>query len=284
MALDTIAVFRKKTTPRAEQVAGDVRSWAEARGVRAVDEREMARRAGAGEPLDLVVVLGGDGTLLAAVRALGGREVPILGVNLGTMGFLTEITPSELGPTLDRLARDGPVVEARTALDAVLERAGRTVRRYRVLNDVVFNKGALARICDLEVRVGGAYLTTYKGDGLVVSTPTGSTAYSLSAGGPIVTVDLPATVLTPICPHTLTQRPILVADAARIEVRLVSKNGAVYLTLDGQEGAELEEGDVVTIEKAPTRVLLVRSIGRTHYEVLRTKLMWGGGYPGNGTP
>jgi NAD+ kinase len=201
--------------------------------------------------VDLLVVLGGDGTLLSAVRALDGCLVPVLGVNLGYLGFLTEIS---------------------------LERGGRPLGQYRVFNDVVLSKGALARISDLEVRVGGRYLTNYKADGLIVATPTGSTAYSLSAGGPIVSPGLPAIVLTPISPHTLTHRPILLEDSVEVEVRLVSKNGDVYLTLDGQEGFELQADDVVRVRKADPSVLLVRSTSRDYYEVLRTKLMWGGRY------
>jgi NAD+ kinase len=147
-----------------------------------------------------------------------------------------------------------------------------------VLNDVVLSKGVLARISDLEVRVNGRYLTNYRADGLIVATPTGSTAYSLSAGGPIVSPRLPAVVLTPISPHTLTHRPILLEDSVEVEVRLVSKNGDVYLTLDGQEGFELQAEDVVRVQKSDQRVLLVRSTSRDYFEVLRTKLMWGGRY------
>ncbi len=283
MAVRTLAVFRKQTSPRADAVVRDLGAWARARGIRVVDEAELASRVvrgGAG--VDLVVVLGGDGTLLAAVRALEGCEIPVLGVNLGYLGFLTELTLDDLYPALERIAQHGPDLDPRVTLEGEVVRAGRVLRRFRVLNDAVVNRGALARICSLEVRVDGAYLTHYRGDGLIVSTPTGSTAYNLAAGGPIVTPDVPAIVLAPICPHTLTHRPILLADRRQVEIRLVAKNGEVYLTLDGQEGMELEEDDRIRVAKGSTRVLLVRSPRRDHYEVVRTKLMWGDCRAGEG--
>ncbi len=273
MPLRVLSVFRKRSSPEADRAAEDLRRWARARGVRVLEDGRFGR---APEPADLVVVLGGDGTLLAAVRALGGREIPILGVNVGFLGFLTEIPVAELFSTLERIREEGWTVDPRTTLEGEVVRQGRVVQRFRVLNDVVFNKGALARISDLEVRVDGAYLTNYRGDGLIVATPTGSTAYSLSAGGPIVQPQVPALVLSPICPHTLTQRPILLPDTCRVEVRLASKNGEVFLTLDGQEGMELDEGDRVTVVRGESRVLLVRSAERDYYRVVRTKLMWGG--------
>jgi NAD+ kinase len=282
MRLKTLAVFRKRTTPQADEVATELTRWAAQRGIAVLNEAGMEQRFVDGrlQELDLLVVLGGDGTLLSAVRALRGAELPVLGVNLGRLGFLTEITQQELYPTLERLLEDKTTVEPRISLRGVVERGGQKIREYLVLNDVVLNKGALARISDFEVRVDGRYLTNYQADGLIIATPTGSTAYSLSAGGPIVSPDLPAILLTPICPHTLTHRPIIVMDSSRIEVRLVSKNGDVFLTLDGQEGFELTEQDVVRVEKSDRRVLLVRSFSRDHFQVIRSKLMWGGRYGG----
>jgi NAD+ kinase len=276
----TIALFRKRSMPEADELARDVIRWAETHGIDVLGEEGLVcrLREGGCSAVDLLVVLGGDGTLLAAVRALNGCEVPVLGVNLGRLGFLTEISPDQLWATLGRFVERSTVVEPRTMLECVVERPGAVARSFRVLNDVVLNKGAVARISDLDVRVDGCYLTNYKGDGLIVATPTGSTAYSLSAGGPIVSPDLPAFVLTPICPHTLTHRPILVGDSVEIEVRLVSKNGEIFLTLDGQEGFELEKGDVIRVRKAACRTLLVRSGSCDHFHVLRTKLMWGGRY------
>lgn len=280
MLLGTVAVFRKKTTPLAQDVFRGLRAWAEERSTVLVDEDGLARRVKENRcrGVDLLIVLGGDGTLLSGVRALDGCEVPVLGVNLGFLGFLTEITLDELYPTLDGVLQGRTAIEARTALTATVERRGKVVGSYQVLNDVVLNKGAVARISDLEVRVNGRYLTNYKADGLIVATPTGSTAYSLSAGGPILEPHLPAILLTPICPHTLTHRPFLVEDSAVVEVRLVSKNGEVFLTLDGQEGFELQEEDVVRVGKSDRRVLLVQSPSRDYFQVLRRKLMWGGRY------
>jgi NAD+ kinase len=278
--LRTIALFRKRTTVQAQEVSDELTAWAAGHGIDVLDEEELARRvhSGRAQGVDLLVVLGGDGTLLSAVRAVDGCPVPILGVNLGYLGFLTEISLDELYPTLEAVAAGTTPVEARMTLFASVERAGVTLGRYRVLNDAVLSKGALARISDLEVRVDGRYLTNYRADGLILGTPTGSTAYSLSAGGPIVSPHLPAIVLTPISPHTLTHRPLLLEDSAEVEVRLVSKNGDVFLTLDGQEGCELQAEDVVRVRKSDQPVLLVRSTSRDYFEVLRTKLMWGGRY------
>jgi NAD+ kinase len=280
LQLKTIAIFEKKTIPLAQEIARGLRAWAGQRDVDTLDEVGLAERVrdARGEGVDLLVVLGGDGTLLSGVRALDGCEIPVLGVNLGFLGFLTEITLDELYPTLDRVLEGKTTLESRTALEGTVMRAGNVIGRHRVLNDVVLNKGALARISNLEVRVDGRYLTNYQSDGLILATPTGSTAYSLSAGGPIVAPHLPAIVLTPICPHTLTHRPILLEDTATVEVRLMSKNGEVYLTLDGQEGFELREDDVVRVRKSDQRVLLVQSPTRDYFKVLRRKLMWGGRY------
>jgi len=282
--LQTIALYRKKTTPTAERVALEVRTWAEGRGLRVLDETNVAAhlRAGDCEGLDLLVVLGGDGTLLSAVRALDGCEVPVLGVNLGRLGFLTEVALAELHPVLERALAGELQVSPRTMLACSVERSGHTVGTYYVLNDVVLNKGALARISDFSVRVDGRRVSTYRSDGFIVATPTGSTAYSLSAGGPIVSPDLAAFVLTPICPHTLTHRPILVPDSAVVDLCLEFKNGEVYLTLDGQQGLELAEGDVVRVARAERRVLLVRPPERDFFHVLRTKLHWGGRCGGEG--
>ena len=280
MPLATLSVFCKKTTPRAREAAESIRAWALGRGVRVLDEAGLQERVAADRAVgvDLLVVLGGDGTLLSAVRALEGCEVPILGVNLGFLGFLTEVSLDELFPTLERVAEGSYSLDTRTTLEGTVTRAGSEPRCFRVFNDVVLSKGALARISELEVRVDGRYLTKYKADGLIVATPTGSTAYSLSAGGPIVSPHLPAIVLAPICPHTLTHRPILLEDSAQVEVRLVSKNGEVFLTLDGQEGFELRDDDVVRVAKSEGRVVLVRSPWRDYFQVLRSKLMWGGRY------
>lgn len=284
MNLKTIALFRKKTSSLADEVAADLRKWSETRGISVLNEGELRsfvespEAADKDSGIDLIAVLGGDGTLLAAARALQGKEIPILGVNLGQLGFLTEVALQELYPALELIQRGETSIETRSTLGVEVSREGKTVGEYQVLNDVVFNKGALARISDLNVRVDGLDLGEYKGDGLIIATPTGSTAYSLSAGGPIVCPEIPSFVISPICPHTLNHRPIIIPDSSTVEVRLVFKNGEVFLTLDGQEGMELDERDLVTVRKSPHKILLVRSSERNFFQVLRAKLMWGDRY------
>lgn len=234
-------------------------------------------RADFGETADLVVVLGGDGTLLAMARALGHARTPILGVNLGTLGFLTEIALDELFAALDRTLRGQHRIEARMRLEVAVIRGGveaSPAARFLALNDAVLTKADLARMIDLETRAGGDLVTAYHADGLIVATPTGSTAYSLSAGGPIVLPELEAVVLTPICPHTLTQRPLVLSHAAEIEI-VVRSREEVQLTIDGQEGSTLARGDAIRVRRSAHPVHIVVSPFRSRFEILRQKLGWG---------
>jgi NAD+ kinase len=224
---------------------------------------------------DLLIVLGGDGTLLSAARLAAQRKVPILAVNLGGLGFLTTVSQDELYSILEEIFSGKHRVSERVMLEAEIVRAGGVARRQIALNDAVLNKGALARIMDLELRVDGEYVTTYKADGLILSTPTGSTAYSLAAGGPIVYPTVEAFVVTPICPHTLTNRPLVIPDSATIEVDFKAGDEAVFLTLDGQIGIELVRGDRIRVHKAAEKLLLVRPAKKTYYQILRNKLKWG---------
>jgi NAD+ kinase len=224
---------------------------------------------------DLLIVLGGDGTLLSAGRLAAERKVPILAVNLGGMGFLTTVSQDELYSILEEIFTGKHRVSERVMLESEIVRAGAVIRRQIALNDAVLNKAALARIMDLELRVDGEYVTTYKADGLILSTPTGSTAYSLAAGGPIVYPTVEAFVVTPICPHTLTNRPLVIPDSATIEVEFRAGDDAVFLTLDGQIGIELVRGDHIRVRKAAEKLLLVRPAKKTYYEILRNKLKWG---------
>jgi NAD+ kinase len=224
---------------------------------------------------DLLIVLGGDGTLLSAARLAAERKVPILAVNLGGLGFLTTVSQDEIYSILEEIFSGKHRVSERVMLDAEIVRAGTVIRRQIALNDAVLNKAALARIMDLELRVDGEYVTTYKADGLILSTPTGSTAYSLAAGGPIVYPIVEAFVVTPICPHTLTNRPLVIPDSATIEVDFKSEDDAVFLTLDGQVGIELMRGDHIRVRKAAEKLLLVRPAKKTYYQILRSKLKWG---------
>lgn len=283
-----IAIFAKVHDPRCLGVAEELIEWLAARGVTAHVEEPLSRRlrrttlaesaesSELARDADLVVVLGGDGTLIAAARLMGERDIPILAVNLGSLGFLTEITLGELYPAVERCLAGDFEVSERMMLMASVERDGKEVELHRVLNDVVINKGALARIIDMETSVSGRYLTTFKADGLIVSTPTGSTGYSLSANGPIIHPELDSISITPICPHTLTNRPLVVAADAVIKIKLkYAPDESVFLTLDGQVGMKLLSGDVVQIRKAVHVTRLIQSRSKDYFEVLRTKLKWG---------
>jgi NAD+ kinase len=228
-----------------------------------------------GEGAGLIIVLGGDGTLLSVARQLKGREVPILGVNLGGLGFLTETSLEELPEVLASVMQGEYLLSRRTMLSVAVRRKGELVFDLSVLNDAVITKDALARIIDIETFVNDEYLTTYRTDGLILSTATGSTGYSLAAGGPILHPSLTHIVVTPICPHMLTNRPILLPGEAALRANLLSKDERVILTLDGQIGFPLEFGDEVTVKKSPYAVSLITSKSRGYFEVLRTKLKWG---------
>jgi NAD+ kinase len=225
--------------------------------------------------VDLVLVLGGDGTMLSVARLVCEKGIPILGINLGGLGFITEVKRSELFDSLERVFSGEYSIEERLMLNAYVERHGERIAGYTTLNDVVINKGALARIIDLETFVDKRYVTTFRSDGLIVSTPTGSTAYCLSAGGPILFPTLESIVLIPICPHTLTNRPIVLPDTVNIQITLRSLVEDVFLTLDGQVGFSLRQNDSVIVEKSPHKTSLLIPFERDFFEVLRTKLRWG---------
>lgn len=228
------------------------------------------------EAIELLVVLGGDGTLIHAASMIAGKPIPIFGVNMGSLGFMTEIPVSDLYERLEETLEGDYTVSERMKLDAALYRGdGPPLVTRQVLNDVVISKGALARIADLEATIDGSLVTLYKADGVIVATPTGSTAYSLSANGPIIHPSLEAVVISPICPHTLTQRPIVVPPDQVIRITLQSANGEVFLTLDGQTGLALEPGDRVEIVRSDDRVRLVRNPKLDYFSILRAKLRWG---------
>ncbi|HSB05384.1 MAG TPA: NAD(+)/NADH kinase, partial [Thermodesulfobacteriota bacterium] len=225
--------------------------------------------------VELVIVLGGDGTLLSVARMVWSHGIPILGVNFGGLGFLTEVSLEEIYPVLERVLKGDFKTKPRDVLKASVVRKGEKLAEFTVLNDVVINKGALARIIELEITIDGEYLSTFRSDGLIISTPTGSTAYNLSAGGPIVYPSLHNLIITPICSHTLTNRPIVIPDDVKVHAILKSREEEVTLTLDGQKGFPLEFEDVVEVQKAEGQILLIQSPYRHYFELLREKLKWG---------
>jgi len=280
-----VGLIAKPDAPAAPRVILQVLQWLGARGLTAVLEKQTAGlvpsatvQAASKDELpglvDLLVVLGGDGTLLSMARAIGDLGVPILGVNLGGLGFLTATTLDEMLPALEAVLAGRMATEERMLLAARLVRGGQTIGEYSALNDVVITKSAMSRIVDLAVSVGGRHAISYRADGLIISTPTGSTAYNLSTGGPILFPTMDAVVLTPIAPHTLSNRPIVIPGAERIEVTLLDDQD-VMLTMDGQVGVPLRERDTVEVQQAATRIRLLRFPNKDFFSVLRTKLKWG---------
>lgn len=280
--MKTLVIVAKRGLQDAVQIAREIRErYPE---FRVLAEEHLARGAhwtieGDDETLaaaaDLMIVFGGDGTLIHAARLLRGKPVPILGVNMGSLGFLTEIPRQDLWPVLADILEGRFQTDSRLKLTCRLYRDGKLVVEDEVLNDVVMNKGALARIADHELSVDGQYVTTYKSDGVIVATPTGSTAYSLSAGGPIVHPVVDCMIVTPICSHALTQRPIVVPSERTIHFDLKGTAEDVYLTLDGKAGHSLRPGDRIEVHRSPNRVLLVRNPKMGYFAILRQKLRWG---------
>jgi NAD+ kinase len=287
--MNTIGILARPDLKEAGAAIADLVSWLKARGVRACLEEKTAELAGplpadsclvasgrdAAGLADALVVLGGDGTLLAASRLLE-KPIPVLGVNFGSLGFLTEITLAELYPALTGVLEGRFEREERRLLRSLVQRRGRPPVRTDVLNDVVITKAGPSRIIELEVSVDGVFVSSFRADGIIVSSPTGSTAYNLAAGGPILHPTLPAIVVTPICPHMLTNRPLVVSDETKVELRLrAAREVEVYAALDGQETFAFNDDDSVVVTGSPRRLTLVKAPGRDYYEVLRTKLKWG---------
>ena len=280
-----VGIVAKPGATEAREVILRLLEWLAGRGLTPVLEKETAALvpaasvASVGKPelpaqVDLVVVLGGDGTLLSMARAVGDLGVPLLGVNLGGLGFLTATTLEEMLPALEALLAGRMAADERMMLTTRLVRNGQRLCEYAALNDVVITKAAMSRIIDLAVSVEGQHATEHRADGLIISTPTGSTAYSLSAGGPILFPTMDAIVLTPICSHTLTNRPIVLPGMHRVEVTLLADQ-EVMVTVDGQVGVNLKQGDTVEVVKAAARIRLVRFPQTDFFSVLRTKLKWG---------
>lgn len=280
----TVGIISKPESPKAHKLVPALLEWLEQRGVTARMDEVTAAYAGRTDGLkreavadhcELVIVLGGDGTLLSAARAISGRDIPLFAVNLGGLGFLTAISIEEVFPELERALHNEHRIGHRSMLACEVHRGGEVVAQYEALNDVVVTKAHIARMIDLVCNVDAHFVCRYKADGLIVSTPTGSTAYSLSAGGPIVFPSVGALCITPICPHTLTNRPVLVSDSSVIQVLNLASDDDAYLTIDGQVGQPLKERDRVVCKRSPNSLSLIRPPRMLFFDVLRQKLKWG---------
>jgi len=236
-----------------------------------------SRSSGLPEDLMCLIVLGGDGTFLSAARFIEHLHIPLMGVKFGEVGFLSETTEDNLFKALDLLMEGKYLIQKRSRLDIKVVRDGRQVIDVDVLNDAVITKSALSRLASCAVYIDAVYLTTYRADGLIVATPTGSTAYSLAAGGPVVHPSVPSIILTPICPFTLTNRPLIIPDSARIEIRLEGSPENMVLTLDGQEGFEMDTGDRIFIKKSRNDIQMISFEDQSYFKVLKTRLKWSGG-------
>lgn len=279
------AIISKPNKPELERVAPQVAEWLRVHGYDVFVDQEtssyvpgfqaVARDDMAAKSPEFVVVLGGDGTMLAAARAVAQAGIPIIGVNLGSLGFLTEAPVDELYPTLEALVEGRCRVETRSMLHCHLMRGGERLAHYDAMNDVVVSKSAIARMIEFDVTVDGLRVAAYKADGLIVATPTGSTAYSLAAGGPVVAPDVEAFLVTPISPHALTHRPLVVKDTAEIGVLVNSVEEEAFLTVDGQVGMPIKDGDRLSCKHSKRHVRLLRMGDRNYFDVLRMKLKWG---------
>ena len=279
------AIISRPARPEVGQIVPDLLTWLGKHGYRVIVDPETARYTSgqqevvpraqmSSKSLDLVVVLGGDGTLLSAARVTAAADVPLLGVNLGTLGFLTEVPFSSLYSMLEAIAKGQARVEQRTLMQCQLRRGEAVLGSYLVFNDAVVNKTALARLNTYDLYVDKAFVSSYRADGMIVATPTGSTAYSLSAGGPILMPTVHGFVITPVAPHSLTHRPLVVPDSVEIEILLRSQEEVAYLSLDGQPGLDLCDGDRVHCRRSEHKVNLFRT-DTDFFQLLRTKLKWG---------
>lgn len=282
--IKSVGIISKPDVAAAIGLVPKLIAWLAQRGLAVRYDEETAAYAGTRDGLartevaadaDLVIVLGGDGTLLSAARAIDGREVPLFPVNLGGLGFLTAITMDELYPELERAFRGEHRIGKRKLLHCELIRSEGVVGEYEALNDVVVTKSAIARIVDLDVHVDHMFVGRYKADGLIVATPTGSTAYSLSAGGPIIFPSVAAICMTPICPHMLTNRPVIVPDTSVIRIICQAEDDSAFLTIDGQIGEPLKKSDQIVCRSSQHTLMLIRPPRMLFFDVLRQKLKWG---------
>jgi NAD+ kinase len=281
----TIGIISRPRRSNLAVVVPALLHWFEARGIRALYDTETASclndppkglsRERVAEDSQLLLVLGGDGTLLAAARVAAPLGIPILPINMGSLGFLTSFKLEELYPALEETMAGQFSLSERVMLDVALERNAAVIERQSVVNEAVIHKGALARMIELELAIDSDFVCRYRVDGLIVATPTGSTAYSLSAGGPIVHPNVESWIITPICPHTLSDRPVVVRDSSFVEVNVSANTESVFLTLDGQTGTPIEPGDKVRMKRAAERLKLIQPVKKSYFEILHRKLKWG---------
>jgi len=281
--IETVGIISKPKTAQAPEIVRGLLEWLENRGIACRCDQQTAEYAG-GRPYfsredlpdgaDLIIVLGGDGTLLSGARFVAGRNIPLFAVNLGHLGFLTAIRVEELYPELERALKGEHRIGRRRMVDCELVRDGEIIGSYSALNDVVITKSELARMIDLDAHVDNHFVAAYKADGLIIATPTGSTAYSLSAGGPVIFPSVNAFCITPICPHMLTNRPVIVPDSSVIQI-LNHGEDRTYLTIDGQVGEPLSKGDRIVCRSSPKTIQLIRPPKMLFFDVLREKLKWG---------
>ncbi len=279
-----IGIIAKLNKHEAVTLSKEIVKWLGGRGIEVYMDAELCARLGYSRSysreeipglVELMLVLGGDGTMLYASRLIGNKKTPILGINLGRLGFLTAITTKEIYPVLERVIKDDFETEERMMLSIQIYRGDKKVSSYTALNDVVI-KGTLGRLIHLEARINKEYVTTYRADGLIVSTPTGSTAYSLSAGGPILYPTIHSIIVAPICPFNLTNRPVVIPDWMTVEILIGTDQHDVLLTLDGQVDLPLNGGDVVEAKRSEYSMYLVKCPGKSYFDILRERLMWGG--------
>ena len=279
-----VGLFVKKDK-RAAKKADEFESWLKTKQIEVVRKESSPpeihspanNKISAPRDLSCLFVLGGDGTFLSAARWIGDLNIPVLGIKFGNIGFLAETAAKNLIPAAERILNKDYTINRRMRLDVKVVRDGETIVSDTVLNDIVINRGALARLANIEAYINDHYLTTFKADGLIVATPTGSTAYSLGAGGPVIHPDVPGIILTPICAFTLTNRPLIIPDSTKIRLKLEKKASDIMLTFDGQEGLDITHKDTIIVQKAPHPLNMITLPGQHYFDVLKAKLRWSGG-------
>lgn len=285
MKIKKVGIVANTEKEKLPQYARSLMSWLEEKGMEVFAEAAIGAKMGISggytwenlaRKTQLIIVLGGDGTMLRAARHLAKYDVPIVGINMGSFGYLTEVNFNEMYSALEFILAGNYATERRMMLDVTISRGKTIINAGTVLNDVVINRGNLSRIVELETAINDQYLTTYKADGLIISTPTGSTAYSLSAGGPIVYPEKDLIIINPICPHTLTNRPIIIPEDSNLRITMWSKEKGATLTMDGQESFRISSGDIINVKKSKLVTKLILSPHRSYWEILRSKLGWGG--------